>query len=333
MIILSYLFSPLDKGRLTLKNRLIMPPMATARSNEDGSVSRELLNYYDEKSKGGYLSLIIIEHSYVSKQGKASERQLSIVDDNVINKLKKLSDVIHKNGTKAVMQINHAGSAAMRDVTGFNVKGPSAIINPRKGDVPAELSEYEINEIIEEFKNAAIRVKKAGFDGVEIHSAHGYLLNQFFSPLTNRREDEYGGDVYGRIKIHLDIIKAVRDAVGDDFPILLRLGASDYIDGGTTIEDSRIAAAEFVKAGVDIVDISGGFCGYVVSGLTSQGYFSSLSSAIKEVVPVPVILTGGVTDASAADKLLSEKKADLIGVGRAILKDSNWAKNAYESLK
>lgn len=333
MIILSYLFKPLDKGRLTLKNRLIMPPMATARSNEDGSVSRELLNYYDEKSKGGYLSLIIIEHSYVSKQGKASERQLSIADDNVINKLKKLSDVIHKNGTKAVMQINHAGSAAMRDVTGFNVKGPSAIINPRKGDVPAELSEYEINEIVEEFKNAAIRVKKAGFDGVEIHSAHGYLLNQFFSPLTNRREDEYGGDVYGRIKIHLDIIKAVRDAVGDDFPILLRLGASDYIDGGTTIEDSRIAAAEFVKAGVDIVDISGGFCGYVVSGLTSQGYFSSLSSAIKEVVPVPVILTGGVTDASAADKLLSEKKADLIGVGRAILKDSNWAKNAYESLK
>lgn len=333
MIILSYLFKPLDKGRLTLKNRLIMPPMATARSNEDGSVSRELLDYYDEKSKGGYLSLIIIEHSYVSKQGKASERQLSIADDNVINKLKKLSDVIHKNGTKAVMQINHAGSAAMRDVTGFNVKGPSAIINPRKGDVPAEFSEYEINEIVEEFKNAAMRVKKAGFDGVEIHSAHGYLLNQFFSPLTNRREDEYGGDVYGRIKIHLDIIKAVRDAVGDDFPILLRLGASDYIDGGTTIEDSRIAAAEFVKAGVDIVDISGGFCGYVVSGLTSQGYFSSLSSAIKEVVPVPVILTGGVTDASAADKLLSEKKADLIGVGRAILKDSNWAKNAYESLK
>lgn len=333
MIILSYLFKPLDKGRLTLKNRLIMPPMATARSNEDGSVSRELLNYYDEKSKGGYLSLIIIEHSYVSKQGKASERQLSIADDNVINKLKKLSDVIHKNGTKAIMQINHAGSAAMRDVTGFNVKGPSAIINPRKGDAPKELSEYEINEIVEEFKNAAMRVKKAGFDGVEIHSAHGYLLNQFFSPLTNRREDEYGGDVYGRIKIHLDIIKAVRAAVGDDFPILFRLGASDYIDGGTTIEDSRTAAAEFVKAGVDIVDISGGFCGYVVSGLTSQGYFSPLSSAIKEAVPVPVILTGGVTDASAADKLLSEKKADLIGVGRAILKDSNWAKNAYESLK
>lgn len=330
---MSYLFKPLDKGRLTLKNRLIMPPMATARSNEDGSVSRELLNYYDEKSKGGYLSLIIIEHSYVSKQGKASERQLSIADDNVINKLKKLSDVIHKNGTKAVMQINHAGSAAMRDVTGFTVKGPSAIINPRKGDVPAELSEYEISEIVEEFKNAAIRVKKAGFDGVEIHSAHGYFLNQFFSPLTNRREDEYGGDVYGRIKIHLDIIKAVRAAVGDDFPILFRLGASDYIDGGTTIEDSRTAATEFVKAGVDIVDISGGFCGYVVSGLTSQGYFSSLSSAIKEAVPVPVILTGGVTDASAADKLLSEKKADLIGVGRAILKDSNWAKNAYESLK
>ena len=187
------------------------------------------------------------------------------------------------------------------------------------------------------FKEAARRVKEAGFDGVEIHSAHGYLLNQFFSPLSNKRTDEYGKDIMGRIKIHLEVIKAVREAVGKDFPVLLRLGASDYMEGGSTIEHSKIAAVEFEKAGVDILDISGGFCGFMIPAASEQeqdqGYFSSLTSAIKEVVSMPVILTGGITETSAAERLLSQGKADLIGIGRAIYKDSQWAKKAVEDLK
>lgn len=154
-----------------------------------------------------------------------------------------------------------------------------------------------------------------------------------FSPLSNKRNDEYGGEILGRIKIHLDVIKAVKDAVGNEFPILLRLGASDYMEGGSTIEDSKTAALEFERAGVDVLDISGGFCGYTVTGNTSQGYFSSLTEAIKEVVSIPVILTGGITQAHAAEKLLSEGKADLIGVARAIYNDSKWAQNAIETLK
>lgn len=330
---MSYLLKPLDKGRLTLNNRLVMPPMATSKSEKDGKVSNEILDYYDEKSQGGYISLFIIEHSFITQQGKASEGQLSVADDSVVEDLKKLAKIIHNNGSKVVMQINHAGSAANKTTTGYEPVGPYAIANPRKDNIPKELTKEEIKDIIVEFKDAALRVKKAGFDGVEIHSAHGYLLNQFFSPLTNKRTDEYGGDVLDRIKIHLEVIKAVRDAVGDEFPILLRLGASDYIDGGSTIEDSKIAALEFEKAGVDILDISGGFCGYIAPDSTEQGYFSSLTRAIKEVVSIPVILTGGITEVNAAEKLLATGKADLIGVGRSIFKDSKWAESAIKSLK
>lgn len=329
---MSYLKKPLQ-GKLTLKNRLVMPPMATSKSEEDGSVSKDVLDYYNEKSNGGYIGLIIIEHSFITQQGKASNRQLSAAHDSVVEKLKGLADIIHKNGSKTVMQINHAGSAASSAVIGMDPVGPSAVANPNNRDViPKELNIKEIKDIIREFKEAALRVKNAGFDGVEIHSAHGYLLSQFISPLTNKRTDEYGGNIKGRIKIHLEIIKAVREAVGEDFPILLRLGASDYMEGGLTIEDSKVAVQAFQKAGVNMLDISGGFCRYTVSGLSGQGYFTPLSKAIKEVVSIPVIVAGGITEVNAAEEILSEEKADLIGVARAIYKDSNWAKRAMESL-
>ncbi len=331
---MTYMQKTIQAGKLTLKNRLIMPPMATSKAEVDGKVNQDIIDYYAEKSEGGYISLIIIEHSFIMQEGKASVQQLSIADDSVVEGLKKLAEVIHKNGSKAVMQINHAGNAASEEVIGTTPVAPSAMENPRKGGkIPKELTREGIADIIKGFAEAARRVKEAGFDGVEIHSAHGYLLNQFFSPFTNKRTDEYGGDIFGRLRIHLQIIEAVRAAVGEAFPILLRLGAADFIDGGTTIEDSQIAAKEFEKAGISILDISGGFAGYSMPNSTGQGYFAPLSEAIKRVVSIPVILTGGITDINAAEQLLAEEKADLIGVGRAILKDSKWAKNAMESLK
>lgn len=331
---MSYLNKELKTKKITLKNRLVMPPMATAKADENGKISKDILDYYDEKSKGGYLSLIIIEHSFIKKQGKAHHNQLYIGDDSLVDSLKELSGIIHKNESKAVMQINHAGSATSKAITGMKIVGPSAVENPSKntGEIPEELSMDDIKVLVKEFKEAAIRVKNAGFDGVEIHSAHGYLLSQFLSPITNKRNDEYGGDIKRRIKIHLEIIKAVREAVGEDFPILLRLGAADYMDGGLTIEESGVASEEFEKAGVDIIDISGGLCRYTIPGVDEPGYFAPLSKAIKEKVKIPVIVAGGITDVEVAEKILSEGKADLIGVARAILKDSNWAKNAMESI-
>lgn len=330
---MTYMLQPIQAGKITLKNRLVMPPMATSKAEADGKVSQAILDYYDEKSQGGYISLIIIEHSFILPEGKASEQQMSVANDNTIEPLRELADVIHKNGSKTFMQINHAGSAASEDIIGTIPVAPSGVANPRKGNMPRELTHGEIQYIIQGYAAAASRVKAAGFDGVEIHSAHGYLLNQFFSPLTNKRTDEYGGDVRSRIHMHLQVIEAVRKAVGDDFTVSLRLGASDYMDGGITIEDSIIAAKEFEKAGVDMLDISGGFCGYNVPNASGQGYFAALSEAVKKVVSIPVIVTGGITEIQAAENLLAGKKADLIGVGRAILKDSQWAKRTMESLK
>ena len=318
---------------MTLANRLVMPPMATAKAELDGQVSQALLDYYEEKSRGGYISLIIIEHSYISPEGKASNNQLSVSHDAMVPGLRKLAAVIHRNNSKAAMQINHAGSAAIKEVTGTTPLAPSATANPRRGDPPREMSRKEIGDIVIAFKDAARRVKEAGFDAVEIHSAHGYLLNQFLSPLTNKRTDEYGGNIANRIRIHLQVIEAVRSAVGPDFPVQVRLGASDYVEGGTTIEDSMAASRAFEKAGVDIIHISGGFVGYTPPGLTGQGYFAPLSEAVKRAAAIPVILTGGITEIEAAEKLLAERKADLIGVGRAILQDSAWAERAIATLR
>lgn len=243
--------------------------------------------------------------------------------------LEKLVKVIHENGSKAMAQISHAGGATKTEITGKSVLGASAVAMPRTGNMPLEMTKQDIAKVIDDFAAAAVRAKLAGFDGVEIHSAHGYLLNQFFSPLTNKRIDEYRGDtISGRIKLHLEIIQAIRHAVGQDYPIALRLGACDYVVGGTTKEDSILAAEEFEKAGIDLIDISGGFCGYINPTSHKQGYFDELSKAIKDNVSIPVILTGGIVDAETAEILLEQKKADLIGVGRAILKDSKWAEKA-----
>jgi 2,4-dienoyl-CoA reductase-like NADH-dependent reductase (Old Yellow Enzyme family) len=316
---------------MQLKNRLVMPPMATQKALPDGHVSPELLAYYKEKSFGGYIGLVIIEHSYISPEGIAHKSQLSVADDSVVPGLKEVAKIIHGEGSKTVMQINHAGSAANAEIIGAIPVAPSAINNPLRGSTPRELAKDEIKIIADDFVAACVRVREAGFDGVELHSAHGFLLNQFFSPLTNKRQDEYGGELINRIRIHLEIIKATREAVGQDFLILVRLGASDYRDGGTTIDDSVVAAQALEAAGVDVLDVSGGFSGFPDTG--EQGYFAPLSEALKQAVGIPVILTGGIKEAETADRLLQEGKADLIGVGRAIMSDSLWAKKAVEDLR
>lgn len=326
---MSYLKTSLDLGKLSLKNRLIMPPMATSNC-PDGIINQGIFDYYKEKSQGGYISLIIIEHSYISKEGRASRNQVSIADDKNNENLKELAKIIQQNGTKAVIQINHAGIQADEAITGFSSFGPSAIFNPRTNATSKELTIKEIENIVYDFGKAAKRVKDAGFDGVEIHAAHGYLLSQFFSPLTNKRTDLYGGEVLNRIRLHLEIIKKVREVVGEEYPVFIRLGASDYAEGGVTIEDSLIAAKEFEKAGVDVLDISGGLNGYRVETNSEEGYFWPLTEAIKKNVNIPVILTGGVISSRGAEELLANGKADLIGVGRAILKDSSWAQQAMK---
>ncbi len=326
---MSIFLTPLNTGKLNLFNRLVMPPMANDKATAEGKITSELINYYDEKSKGGYIALLIVEHSFITLQGKVSKNQLSIADDSVIDGLKELNDLIHKNGSKTATQLNHGGSAAYIDPDRVIV-GPSAVLHPIKNTMPLVLTKEQISIIIQEFKDGAIRTQKAGFDAVEIHSAHGFLLNQFYSPITNKRTDEYGGDIHGRIRIHIEIIKAIRAAVGENYPILLRLGAGDYMEGGSTVADSIIAAREFEKAGVDILDISGGMCHFKNPFSTQPGYFLDTTEPIKKAVSIPVILTGGIIAPQQAEDFLLKGAADLIGVGRAILKNSDWPNEAVE---
>ena len=327
------IFEEIKAKNIDFKNRIIMPPMVTAKADENGHISKEILDYYEEKTSHGLFSLVIVEHNFIDSLGKASGRQVSIADDSSIEGLKKLAEVIKESGSKAVIQINHAGSSAREKIIGQRPVGPSEIKNPSQKDteLPRELTIDEIKEIENRFADAALRVKKAGFDGVEIHSAHGYLLNQFLSPLTNKREDEYGGDIKGRIKIHLEIIKKVRDKVGEDYPIFLRLGAGDGKEAGLSQADAIYAAKAFERAGVDVLDISGGMCLYF-SDDDYPGFFDYLSKPIYEEVNIPVILTGGVKAGKDIEDILERDVCDLVGVGRSVFKDSNWMENEVKPL-
>lgn len=315
----------LKSKNINFKNRVIMPPMATAKADENGHITDEILNYYEEKTENKLFSTVIIEHSFVDVLGKASKNQTSIADDSTIDGMRKLANLVKANGSSVVLQISHAGSSTNEEVIGQQPVAPSAIKNPSKdkAELPRELSLEEIEKIIDKFVDAAVRSKEAGFDGVEIHSAHGYLLNQFLSPLTNKRTDEYGGDIDGRIKIHLEIIRKIRKKVGNEYPIFIRMGAGDYLEGGLSTEDSIYAAQEFVKAGVDVLDISGGMCMFSIDDQRA-GFFDFLSKPIYENVDVPVILTGGVKTGEDVEDILNRGVCDLVGIGRSVFKDSNW---------
>ncbi len=315
-------------NHLTLRNRIVMPPMATGKADH-GAPDSDLVAYYAARAAG--TSLIIVEHAYVSPEGMAHNNQLSMADDTVVDAYRKLTDAVHAKGAAVFAQINHAGAHA-RD-TGLPAISPSEI-SIWEGDQAQEvMTEDDVERVTEKFVSAALRVKAAGFDGVEIHSAHGYLLNQFYSPLTNRRTDAYSGqNVQGRTRLHAEILRAVRKAVGPDYPMAIRFGAFDYMEGGSRKEDIPEACRIFEEAGADLMDITGGLGGFTVKGRTEPGWFAELSIPARESLHIPVLLTGGVTTGSEAEALLQQGAADLIGVGRAMLKDPLWSERALKEV-
>lgn len=325
MFVLVRLLDCFDVKGLTLKNRIVMPPMHTGLATTAGAVTDKLVEHYGKRSKN--LGLLVIEHSYVSLEGKLSERQLGIYDDNLIIGLEKLSSKIHSMGTPAVIQINHAGKHAKQEITGLQPVAPSSSREAR------ELKLKEIEDLVETFALAAERAMRAGFDGVEVHGAHGFLLNQFFSPLANARRDKYGESLENRIRFPLAVVERVKEKVGGRL-LLYRLGSDDLDPNGVQIEDSKKFAIELQKAGVDILDVSGGLCGSRPMQLQGeQGYFVAQAQQIRGVLDIPVIGVGGIKDPEFANKLIEEGKVDLVAVGRELLKDPAWIQNAIKTLK
>ncbi|MCJ7423046.1 NADH:flavin oxidoreductase [Candidatus Bathyarchaeota archaeon] len=319
------LLDPLEVKGLTFRNRIVMPPMQTGRATVKGAVTDRLVSFYVRRSTA--LGLLIVEHCYVSSSGKLSPKQLGIYDDELIGGLERLSGRIHAAGTPVVVQITHAGGVANREVIGAEPVGPSATGKTR------ELTRSEIEALVEDFAVAAERAIKAGFDGVELHGAHGFLLNQFFSPLLNKRGDEYGGSLENRMRFPLMVVEEVRKRVKGRL-LLYRLGADDLAPNGTQIESSVAFAVKLEQRGVDVVDVSGGLCGSEPKQLRNvKGYFVPQAYEIKKAVRVPVVGVGGITEAEYADMLVRDGKVDLVAVGRAFWKDPKWAEKAVEALK
>ncbi len=299
--------------------------MQTSLATTKGAVTDKLIEHYVRRSEA--LGLVIVEHSYVSLDGKLMDRQLGIYDESLVSGLEKLSSSIHATGTPVVIQINHAGRNASREVTGMQPVAPSPSENAR------HLKVKEIESLVEAYSLAAERAIQAGFDGVEVHGAHSFLLNQFYSPLTNRRRDRYGGSLENRIRFPLDVVKRVKKKLGKRL-LLYRLGSVDLNPAGTRIEDSKKFAAKLEAAGVDIIDVSGGLSGGSPAQLQNiQGYFIPQAREIKKVVDVPVIGVGGITEPEYANNIIQDKKVDLVAIGRALLNDPDWAIKAINKLK
>lgn len=318
-------------GSLNLRNRIVMPPMATNLATVKGEVTDALIDHYVKRAKG--LGLIVTEHSYVAFEGRLSRNQLGMHDDGLIRGLSRLTDEVHKKETPIMAQINHAGGRATAEVTGTQPVGPSPICVPDNTETPRELTISELHNIVEAFRQAARRAMKAGYDAVEIHGAHAFLLNEFLSPITNRRSDEFGGSIENRMRFPLMVVDAVRKEIGARFPLFFRLGAEDRMHGGLTLSESARAAKMLVEAGVDCLDISGGLCGSKPSDLKTQGYYFYLAEEIRKNVNVPVIGVGGVKEPKFADEAVRNGRVDLVAVGRAMIADPDWAVKAETALR
>lgn len=328
---MDHLFQPITINTMQVRNRLVMPPMSSRLSRPDGSVTRELIAYYAERAKGG-VGLIIIEYSYIDElESKAAICQLGVQNDHMVTGLHELVEAIHSYGAKVVLQIAHGGRQTVPGtIGGLMPVAPSAIPDPLlsqpgKPNLCRELDLDEIEEIMDAFGAAARRVRDAGFDGVELHGAHGYLLCQFLSPFSNHRNDLYGGDLNGRARMPLETIRRVRAEVGPEFPIFYRLSGDEWVPGGLTLEETKQFATMLEKAGVDVIHVSSGNFStihrFVPPTYYPHGFFVHLAEAIKGVVSVPVIAVGGVSDPQQADQIIAAGKADMVAMGRALIAD------------
>ncbi len=318
------LFEPASIGNMQLRNRIVMPPMGTGYAADQGYVSQRLIDYYEARARGG-AGLIIIETIAPALQCK-SPRQTTLGDDKYMPGWQKLTEAIHRHGAKIAAQLQHSGWEN-RDGRRVQV-APSPIVVPARvvgvaGGPPHELTADEISEIVGWFAAATRRARDSGFDGVEIHGAHQYLVASFLSPATNKRQDKYGGTVENRARFLIEIIEALRETVGPDYPVWPRLNGQEYGFDGVTIEETKQVVPMAVKAGVQAIHVSGYAAGSFVTKapLTdTPGFLAPLAEEVKKITSVPVIAVGRL-DPDLGEQILEAGKADLIAIGRRIMAD------------
>ncbi len=323
----SVLFEPAGIGSLVIPNRFVRSATWEGLAAPDGGCTEELVRLMAELAAGG-VGLIISSHAHVRPEGFAVRGQLGVDRDERIPGLSRMAKAARDRGARIVLQLAHGGVLAGTQLTGQPAFAPSQEGGPEKTR-RREMSQADIADTVSAYGEAALRAKKAGFDGVQVHAAHGYLLNQFLSPWFNRRTDPYGGSIENRARIILEILAAVRNAAGGEFPILVKMNSEDFLEGGLTREDSQKAALLIAAAGADAIELSGGT---LLSGRLSpsrtridtvdqEAYFREAAKALKAKLKIPLILVGGIRSFEVAEGLVRGGVADFVSMSRPFIRE------------
>jgi len=325
---MSKLFESTSINDMVLANRFIRSATWEGLAGDDGSSTAKVVEISAQLARGG-VGLIITSHAYVSREGQAGSWQLGVYSNNHIPGLTEMTRAIHAIGGKIALQIAHSGSRAPTRLTGMDPLGPS-VTETESGPVGREMTRDDIEAVTEAFARAAVRAREAGFDGVQIHGAHGYLLSQFLSPFFNKRKDEYGGSIENRARLAVQVLKAIRKSVGPGFPVFIKLNSEDFLPGGLTSEDMLQTATMLEQGGIDAIEMSGGT---FLSGKNNtsrrgkpgpgepEAYYETAARQYKEKIPVPLILVGGIRTFETAEKLVTEGVVDYIALCRPFIRE------------
>lgn len=321
---MSKLFTPIKIGNLELKNRFMLAPMENGLADLGGEVNQRIIDFFVERAKNE-VAIIISGSVGISPEGRGLPTQLSIYDDKFIPGLKKMTDAVHEAGAKIGAQIYHAGRQASEAVTGIQPIAPSAIPCAILGNNPREMTKEDIIEIKEKFKKAAERSIEAGFDLIEVHFAHGYLLHSFLSPHSNKRDDEYGGSLENRMRFPMEVLKEVVEVSKGKAPVIIRISADEYLEDGLKFEEVKTICREAVNAGIDAISLTAGSYDaveYTIQPMfINQGFLIPFGEQLKKEVNVPIIVAGRLNSAELIESIVEEDKADMVAIGRGLIAD------------
>ena len=310
---------------MSLANRFVRSATWEGMATSDGICTGRLTETMARLAEGG-VGLIITSHAYVSREGQASPWQAGIYDDTTIPGLTQMTDAVHQRGGRIAVQLAHAGGRAVAGLSSLNAMGPSVVYKEGTA-ICREMNQEDIDNVVRAFGFAAARAKRCGFDAIQIHAAHGYLLNQFLSPRTNRRSDRYGGILANRGRVVLEVLCSIRKAVGRDYPVLIKLNSEDFTDGGFSVEDMLELTGLLEEAGIDAIELSGGSktdeAKYSSSRLGAvpkgEAYYRDAAERFKQKTRVPLILVGGIRSLDVAERLVAEGTADYIALSRPLI--------------
>jgi len=329
------LFTPMKIGKIEISNRLVVSPMVTDYCNQDGTATERYIAYHEAKAKGGW-GLIITEDYAVDPSGKGFSCVAGLWNDSQIAGHTELTRRVHQYRSKIFAQIYHCGRQTASAITGCQPLAPSPVPCPTMQELPKELPVDEIEKIAGQFGDTALRAKKAGFDGVEIHGAHGYLISEFMSPYSNKRTDEYGGHLLNRMRFPLKIVADIRAKCGQDFSVGFRISCDEFVPGGRTIEDTKAMAVLLEDAGIDVLHVSAGVYAsadkIVPASSTPHGWLAGYAEEVKKAVRIPVITVGRINDPFVAESIIASGKADFVAMGRASLADPEFPEKAEAGL-